>query len=280
MYQAGILIAVNDLQFDSFFTEGGGMAFSLNSNLSDSGIVRNLNQSFQLLFKSAEKLATGLKINHAADDPAGLVISERMRARIASLNQEIENVGMQIRKYETASSHALQLRSMLTEMHSLAVAASNEGFNSEAMRNAYQAEANRMVESYNFIAQNAAFGEQKLLDGSEGSLADIPAMENLDLSSAESAEAAILAIDNEASRLDSVLSDIGASQKNDLESRLTSLRIEAENLTAAESQIRDTDFTLEFTNFIKYQMQARVSVSLLAHSFLTPQSVLALVAEK
>ncbi|MEW5925189.1 MAG: flagellin, partial [Candidatus Zixiibacteriota bacterium] len=238
------------------------------------------NQSFQLLFKSAEKLSTGLKINSAADDPAGLVISERMRARIASLNQEIENVSMQIRKYETASSHALQLRSMLTEMHSLAVAASSEGFNSEAMQNAYQAEANRLVESYNFIAQNAAFGEQMLLDGSGGSLANIQVMEQLDLSSAESAQAAMQVIDNEAARLDSVVADIGASQKNDLESRLTNLRVEAENLTAAESQIRDTDFTLEFTNFIKYQMMARVSVSLLAHSFLTPQSVLALVAEK
>ncbi|PKK84150.1 MAG: hypothetical protein CVT49_04960 [candidate division Zixibacteria bacterium HGW-Zixibacteria-1] len=256
------------------------MTFSLNNNLSDSGIIRGLNQSFQLLYKSAEKLATGLRINSAADDPAGLVISERMRARIASLNQEIENVSLQIRKYETASSHSLQLRSMLTEMRSVAAAAANEGFNSEAMQNAYQAEANRLVESYNFVVQNAAFGEQKLLDGSDGSLANIQTLEPFDLSTAESADAAMEAIDNQTSRLDSIIADIGASQKNDLESRLTGLRVEAENLTAAESQIRDTDFMLEFTNFIRNQMMVRVSVSLLAHSFLTPQSVLALVAEK
>ncbi|HDL04617.1 MAG: hypothetical protein DRP46_03475 [Candidatus Zixiibacteriota bacterium] len=253
------------------------MPFSLKNNLPSNSIISGLNLSLQLLNKSAEKLSSGLRINRASDDPAGLVISERMRARIASLNQEIENVNLQIRKYDTASSHTLHLRSMLTEMRSLAVAASNEGFNSAAMREAYQAEANRMIGAYNFIAENAAFGEQKLLDGSEGSLADVQSLAHLDLSSAEAAREAIETIDAETSRLDNAIIEIGAAQKNDLESRLSSLRIEAENLTAAESQIRDTDFLKEFTGFIKNQMMAQASISLLAHSFLTPQSVLALM---
>jgi len=255
------------------------MAFSLKNYLMDGSIIRNLNQSFLLMNRSAERLSTGLRINRAADDPAGLVISERMRSRIASLNQEIENVSIQIRKYETASSHALQLRGILTEVRSLAIAASNEGFNSDAMQNAYQAEANRMVEAYNFIAENAAFGEQKLFDGSDGSLADVPALSQLDMSTAEAAQAAVETIDAETARLDSTIIDIGAAQKNDLESRLTNLRIEAENLTAAESQIRDTDFLQEFTNFMKYQMMTKASISLLAHSFITPQSVLALMVD-
>jgi len=256
------------------------MAFSLKNNLMDSGIIRNLNQSLLMLNKSAEKLSSGLQINRASDDPAGLVISERMRARIASLNQEIENVSLQIRKYETASSHGKQLRSILTEMKSLAVAAANEGVNSKAMQSAYRAEANRLVEAYNFIAENAAFGEQKLLDGSEGALADVAQLEQVDLSTAESAAEAMETINTAAAELDGTLAEIGASQKNDLESRLVSLRIEAENLTAAESQIRDTDFLQEFTDFIKYQMISRTSISLLAHSFITPQSVLALTVDK
>ena len=253
------------------------MTFSLNNSTSANNIFRNINLTHSLLMKSMEKLASGLRINRASDDPAGLVISEQMRTRIASLNQEIENVTVQINKYETGSSATLQLRGMLTEMRSLAIAASNEGINDSSMQAAYQAEANRLVDTYNFVVENTAFGTQTLLDGSEGSLTTIPTMDYVDLSDAQSAEQSIEQIDEEIARLDQSIAELGATQKNDLKSRLTNLRIESQNLTAAESQIRDTDFALEFSNMLKNELLLHSSVSLLAHSFVTPQSVLGLL---
>lgn len=253
------------------------MAFSIKNNISAVNLSRQIDLSNLLLSKSMEKLASGLRINRASDDPAGLVISEQMRSRIASLNQEIENVSIAIRKHETASSEALQLRGILTEMRTLALAASNEAINDPAIQSAYQAEANRLVDSYNFIVENAAFGSQKLFDGSDGSLTTIPKMGELDLADSQAAQAAIGTIDESIGRLDSSIADIGSAQSCFLETRLANLRIEAENLTAAESQIRDTDYVLEFTNFLKNQMLLKSSTSLIAHSFITPRSVLALL---
>ena len=256
------------------------MFCSLNNNINATDIFRNLNLSHALWAKAAEKLSSGLKINRASDDPAGLVISEQMRSRIASLNQEISNISGQINKYETASSQALQLRGILTEIRSLAVAASNDGFNDPAIQDAYQTEANRLVETYNFVVENAAFGEQKLFDGSDGSLATIAKLGPVDLSDTEAAQSTIESIDEAASRLDATISDMGATQRYDLESRMSSLQVEAQNLTAAESQIRDTDYVLEFANLLKNQILIQSSVSLLAHSFISPQSVLALMIER
>jgi flagellin len=259
------------------FAKEGKMTFSLNNSVSANNIFRNINLTHSLLIKSMEKLASGLRINRASDDPAGLVISEQMRSRIASLNQEIENVTVQINRYETGSSATLQLREMLTEMRSLAIAASNEGVNNSSMQAAYQAEANRLVDTYNFVVENTAFGTQELLDGSEGSLTTVPTLDYVDLSDAQSAEEAIERIDEEISRLDQTIAQLGATQKNDLESRLTNLRVESQNLTAAESQIRDTDFAMEFSTMLKNELLLHSSVSLLAHSFVTPQSVLGLL---
>lgn len=256
------------------------MAFSLNSNIGAANICRGINSSYSLMSKSMEKLASGLKINRASDDPAGLVISEQMRSRIASLNQEVENISSQINKYETASSATMQLRGILTEVRSLAVAASNGAINDPAIQQAYQAEADRLVSTYNSIIESAAFGTQKLFDGSEGSLTTISELAGVDFSDAVSSEEAIESIDEEIQRLDSTIADIGATQKNDLESRRSSLMIEAENLTAAESQIRDTDFASEVTSFLRNQMLLHSSLSLLAYSNISPQSTLALLIDK
>jgi flagellin len=171
------------------------------------------------------------------------------------------------------------MRNLLTEIRTLAVAASNEGVNDPGMYQAYQAEVSRLTDTFNFIAENAAFGEQKLLDGSEGSLTAIGTLAGIDLSDSDSAARAIEYIDAESTRLDTSISETGATQKNSLESRLSNLMVESENLTAAESQIRDTDFVYEFSNFLKDRMLLQSSLSLLSHSFMTQQSVLALLVE-
>jgi len=249
------------------------MTLSLQSGSGISNLHRGIDITVWQMNKSMEKLASGLRINRASDDPAGLVISEQMRARIASLNQEISNLSNQINKYETASSSTLQLRSYLTEMRSLAVAAANSGGNDAAMQEAYADEANRLVDTYNDTIDSASFGTQQLLDGSTGSVATVPYMGNIDLSTSEAAAAAIDTIDAEIERIDSTIIDIGSTQKNYLESRRRSLQVEAENITAAESMIRDTDYAREFSNFLKYQISLQASMSLLAYRNLSDLTI-------
>ena len=254
------------------------MGLGIKNNLLAVNLTRNLNQTFLNLGKSMEKLSSGLKINSAADDPAGLVISEQMRTRIASLNQEIENVSYQISKYKTADSALLQERSKLTELRSLAVAAANEGGIDDAARTAYQSEADNIVDSFNMIRESSEFGTQKLLDGSESSVADVNELISIDLSDTEAAEASMNQIDDEIAHLDAQIADVGATQKNELESRVRNLRIESQNLVAAESQIRDVDYMAEITNFVKNQMLLKSNLSLFAHTAVSSSSVLSLLS--
>ncbi|MCP4634119.1 MAG: hypothetical protein GY855_14435 [candidate division Zixibacteria bacterium] len=253
------------------------MGLGIKNNLLAVNLARNMNQTILNLGKSMEKLSSGLKINSAADDPAALVISEQMRTRIASLNQEIESVTFQISKYKTTDSALLQERSKLTELQTLAIAAANEGGLNESARAAYQAEADNIVNSFNMIRESSQFGSQNLLDGSEGSVVDVNELISIDLSDSEAAEAAMNQIDDEIAHLDTQIADVGATQKNSLESRLTNLRIESQNLTAAESQIRDTDYTAEYSNFVKNQMLLKTNLSLFAHTSISSGSVLSLL---
>lgn len=255
------------------------MGMSLINNISALNISRNLDLGSILMAKSMIKLASGLKINSASDDPAGLVISEQMRSQIASLNQEIENTGIAINKYQTADSALMQMRNDLTEIRSLAIGAANSGINDDAMQKAYQHESDNLVRSYNGIIESSSFGKQNLLDGSSASLTNVPKISNLDLSTPEAAENSIKAVDEEVSRLDEVITSIGATQKNSLESHLSNLRVEAQNLTAAESQIRDTDYALEFANLLRNRLVIQSAVSLLSHGNLTPRLVLNMLRE-
>jgi flagellin len=252
------------------------MAFSLQTNLGVSGLQRGINSSLWQLGKSMEKLSSGLKINRASDDPAGLVISEQMRSRIGSLNQEISNLSNQINKYETASSSAMQLRGNLSELRSLAVAAANGAVNDPSIQEAYAAEADRLVTTHNNTIDNASFGTQKLLDGSAGSITTIAQLSGVDFSTPEAAEESIAALDSEIGRLDSTITGMGATQKNDLESNRRNLQVESENLTAAESQIRDTDYAREIGNFLKHQISLQTSMALLAQSNVSSSIIVSL----
>ena len=171
------------------------------------------------------------------------------------------------------------MRNDLTEIRSLAIGAANSGVNDEAMQSAYQKEADNLVQSYNRTIETSSFGKQGLLDGSSGAPANIPKLSNFDLSTAEAAENSINAVDEKISRLDEAISDIGATQKNSLESHLSNLRIEAQNLTAAESQIRNTDYAMEFANLLRNKLVVQSAVSLLSHGNLTPRLVLSLLSE-
>lgn len=252
------------------------MSLSINVNLGGMSLINSINSSKKNAFLSLERLSSGLRINRASDGPADLVISEQLRSQIASLNQEIENVGANINRYQYASSSVSQVRSSLTELRSLAVGAANEGGNSSSTQAAYEAAAVATTASYNHMIDSTEYNGTKVLDGSEGSLAAISKLEGIDLSSAQSAEESIAVIDEAIAEVDQVQVDLGATQKNQLESQRASLEVQKSNLISAESNLRDADYAIEYTSFIGNLFKMNAGIALLAHSNINSTSVLSL----
>lgn len=250
---------------------------SVGTNLGAMDAARNIGLTQSNLMKNMSRLSSGLRINSAADDPAGLVISEQMRAQIGSLEQEIKNTDSSINMYQTASHGIGQLQDDLIQLRSLAVAAANEGYNDEATSAAYDTAAMNLTNSYNNKIDSAQFGSQKLLDGSEGSVADIDQLTDIDLSSAEAAQASIEKIDDQISKLGTEQADIGSKVTHDLESTRNSLSVSLQNLTAAESTIRDTDFAQEVSLFVRNQLLLQSGTAVLMHANQSAQGVLGLL---
>ncbi len=253
------------------------MAISVNNSSQSMWNVISLASKLKYTFSSMEKLSSGLSINSAADDPAGLVISEQFRTQTASLSQELSNVTNLINKYSTASSTVSTLRSQLTNLKTLAVGASNEAVNGEAAQQAYDDAAASLVASYNQIADSAQYNGSQLLDGSEGSLAEVADLTGVDLSSAASAAASVEVLDEAIEAIDQVQVDLGATQKNELESQSRSLQVTRQNLIAAESAVRDTDFASEFSKLIAGQITAQATMSMMSHQFEMSRSLVELL---
>ena len=145
--------------------------------------------------------------------------------------------------------------------------------NSEEAQAAYQNAAEDIVASYNFTVQNAEYNGSRTLDGSAGSLASVDELSGIDLSSAETAQTSMERIDQAIHELDEIQVDLGSAQRNDLESRRLSLEIERENLIAAESQVRDADFGIEYANFVAGMIRTRAAIAMVAHTALTGASI-------
>jgi len=253
------------------------MPMRINDNSGSVHGLYGLNRSYRDLLAAMEKLSSGLRINRASDDPAGLVISERMRSQIGSLNREIENTSLMIRKYNTADATISQLRTVLQGVRSMAVGAANSGFNDETAQAAYQSATDRAMENYNNIIDTAGFNNANLLDGSEGSLVDLSRLENIDLSDADGAAESLAYIDEQLSELDRAQVDIGSTQKYELEARRSNLEVTVANLTAAESQIRDADYVKVFSDMIQNEFKVKAGIALMAHANMNHRTVLSLL---
>jgi flagellin len=236
--------------------------------------------NFGDLFSALERMASGQKINGAADDPAGLVVSKQLQGRIAALNQEIKNVSGTIDKYETASGSVKELRESLNELRSLAVGAVNSGGNSEEAQEAYATAASTLEKGYNRTIENANYNGAATLDGSESALAKVSTLEGIDLSSPQAAAASLETIDQAASELDKVMSELGATQKYGLESERRSLEVTRQNLEAAESTLSDTNYALEMSKFASSLIRSQATMALMGHSFMTNASVVSLLSPR
>jgi len=149
------------------------MSLRINNNVAAINAHRNLVNTTTNLTKSMEKLSSGYRINQAADDPAGLVISEQFRAQIAGLNRAISNSEGSINMIQTAEGALNELNNLLVSMRELAIHAANEGFNDTAQLEADQAEISNAIQTIDRIAVNTQFGTKKLLDGSKANAAVI-----------------------------------------------------------------------------------------------------------
>ncbi|MBE5885027.1 MAG: flagellin [Lachnospiraceae bacterium] len=249
--------------------------------------------------KSTEKLSSGYKINRAADDAAGLAISEKMRRQIRGLTQASENASDGISCVQTAEGALAEVHDMLQRMNELAVQSAN-GTNMSTDRAYLQSEVAALASEIDRIAESVTFNEQKLLDGSftgkllqvgsegEGNNTisiDIDAMDagtlgvdaiSISGTDGTSAQSAIGTIKKALQTVSQQRSDLGAIQ-NRLEHTINNLDNVVENTTAAEAQIRDTDMAAEMVKFSNNNILAQAGTAMLAQANQSNQNVLSLL---
>lgn len=149
------------------------MSLRINLNTAAMSASRYLGATDNALGKSIEKLSSGYRVNRASDDPAGLVISQKLRAQIGGLGQAISNSNDAINMVKTAEGALNETHSLLLSMRDLAVHAANAGVNDDASLDADQLQIASAIDSLNRIAANTQFGNKKLLDGSAGTSATV-----------------------------------------------------------------------------------------------------------
>jgi flagellin len=157
------------------------MSLRINHNIAAINANRNLKLTNSALNKSMQKLSSGFRINQAADDPAGLVISEQFRAQIAGLNRAIQNSEGSISMIQTAEGALTEINNLLISMRELAIHAANEGFNDADQLAADQAEIQNAIKTIDRISTNTQFGTKKILDGSKDNIATITSANNTGL---------------------------------------------------------------------------------------------------
>jgi flagellin len=158
------------------------MSLRINHNIAALDAQRNLANTGSSISKVMEKLSSGYRINRAADDPAGLVISEQFRAQIAGLNKAISNSEGSVNMIQTAEGALNEISSLLVSMRELAIHAANEGMNDANQLAADQAEIQNAIATIDRIAVNTQFGTKKLLDGTKDNIATITTANSSDLS--------------------------------------------------------------------------------------------------
>ena len=141
------------------------MSLRINHNIAAVNGHRNMLKNDMAISSSLEKLSSGLKINRAADDAAGLIISEQMRAQLSGISQAIDNTETAVAMVQTAEGALDEMNSLLNKARELALHAANDGANDTNQLAADQSELDNIISSIDRIANNTQFGTKKILDG-------------------------------------------------------------------------------------------------------------------
>ncbi len=282
------------------------MALRIYNNLFSTNAQRNLGNNSAALGSSLEKLSSGLRINKAADDAAGLSISEGMRSQIRSMGQAQKNANDGISLINTAEGALAEQSSILVRMRELASQAAT-GTVGSVERATINREFGALKSEIDRISAVTEFNGQKLIDGSLSSSStnsvvvqvgiratsndrinfnaavDLTAITTAGLAitntntlTAASALQALSPIDSAISKVTDGRGRLGAVQ-NRLIHTLGNLAVASENLTAAESQVRDADYATEISKFTRNQILVQASTAILAQSNQVPQTVLQLL---
>lgn len=269
----------------------------INHNVPSLNAWRNTNIQNTSLSKSLEKLSSGLRINRAADDAAGLAISEKMRGQISGLNQASRNAQDGISLLQTAEGALNETHAILQRMRELAVQSRNDT-NTNDDRAQIQLEVSQLISEITRIASTTQFNTKGLLNGSADATplvlqiganeaqvmsftitsmdATAIGVNTITISTATGASQAISGVDAAISRVSTCRANLGAIQ-NRLEHTINNLGVASENLTAAESRIRDVDMALEMAKFTKQQILIQAGTAMMAQANQSPQAVLKLL---
>ncbi|TFE04218.1 flagellin [Jeotgalibacillus salarius] len=266
-------------------------------NFYSSGMVAHRHFSMQsmLLDQSIEKLSTGLRINRAGDDPAGLAISEKMRAQIRGLDQASRNAQDGISMIQTAEGGLNETHAIIQRMRELAVQASNDTY-IVSDREAMQSEMYQLAAEIDRIGNSTEFNTKKLLNGSSTSVSlqiganqgqqmnisfqdmrtNALGVDAIDLTSHDNATDAINQLDQALSKVSSERSRMGSYQ-NRLGHTISNLTNSSLNLTSAESRIRDVDMAKEMMEMTKRSLLSQVALAMIAQANQQSQFVLRLL---
>jgi flagellin len=281
------------------------MAMSIRTNVAAISSINTLGRTQGNLSSSLERISSGLRINRAADDAAGLGVATRMESDNTSLQQAMRNTNDGISMVQTAESSLEQLTNILIRFRELSVQAANETYSSDD-RTMIQTEMGQLKSEYNRITSTSSFNEQSLLDAtiaisiqvgtdtastnqisfalssfatSGGAISAVSAVLNTNF--ANSAQVTVAAanltnLDTAITALSTRRATIGAIQ-NRFENALAEASSLSQNLTASQSQILDVDYASESANMTRFQIQQQAGVAALAQAKAMPQSIISLL---
>ena len=267
-------------------------------NIAAINSYRNLSINQNALSKNLEKLSSGYKINRAGDDAAGLAISETMRSQINGLNQAVNNANDAVGLIQTAEGAMTETHSMLQRMKTLTTQAANGTYTETARKN-IKAEIDALNNEITRIASTTEFNGEKPLNpkakanltffigasadktnamtvAQQSMTAAALKVDKITVNTTTAAFQAMKSIDAAIETVSSYRATLGAAQ-NRLEHTVNNLKVTSENITSAESRIRDTDMADEITAYTKNNILLQAAQSMLSQSNAMPQGVLSML---
>jgi flagellin len=267
------------------------MSLRIQTNIAAFDAERNLSATSDRMQRSMARLSSGYRINTAADDAAGLAISEKLRAQIGGLDQAGRNVSDAVSLVQTAEGQLNEVHSMLQRVRELAVQYKNGTLSTED-RTAIQSEVNQLGSEIQRIGTSAGFNGISLLATAStitfqvgANDGDVIGVSTISLGSAVSSGVFDLSATGttDISEIDDAINQVSAQRatfgavQNRLEHTANNLSVYQENLTASESQIRDVDMASEMVQFTKDQILQQAGTSMLSQANQLPNSVLSLL---
>ena len=268
-------------------------------NIAAINSYRNLSTNQSALSKNLEKLSSGYKINRAGDDAAGLAISETMRSQINGLNQAVNNANDAVGLIQTAEGAMTETHSMLQRMKTLATQAANGTYTETARKN-IKSEIDALNSEITRIATTTKFNGESPLNPDKNKpnltffigatavktnamtvaqmtmTAKALTIDKIEVGTTTAAFRAMASIDAAIERVSTYRATLGAAQ-NRLEHTVNNLKVTSENITSAESRIRDTDMADEITAYTKNNILLQAAQSMLSQSNAMPQGVLSML---